>query len=209
MSDRSGFAGLVLSNKMSGGFVPIVAVGDYKSIATVSVGSGGQDTVTFSSIPATFKHLQIRAIHRVTGANAVGDVYMRVGNSTVDSGSNYSNHVLGGDGTSPAATGGGSRTSVMGYDFYNSIGAGGLANAFATGIIDILDYANTSKNKTMRFLEGREFNSNNNDGRVYLESGAWLSTSAINIITFYALTGTGEAANFVQYSHFALYGIKG
>jgi hypothetical protein len=32
----------------------------YESIETVTVGSGGSATVTFSSIPATYTHLQIK-----------------------------------------------------------------------------------------------------------------------------------------------------
>jgi hypothetical protein len=178
--------------------------GAYDALATVTL-SASASSVTFTGIPSEYKHLQIRGIHRTTGAYNVGDVYMRVNG---DSGSNYANHILVGDGTSAAAGGGGNRTSVMGYDYYNSIGATGLANAFATCIIDILDYANTSKYKTMRFLEGREFNSNNTDGRVYFESGLWMNTGAITSITFSALNGAGAAASLDTNTTFALFGVR-
>jgi hypothetical protein len=36
----------------------------YESIATVTVGGGGAATVAFTSIPATYTHLQIRGIGR-------------------------------------------------------------------------------------------------------------------------------------------------
>ena len=45
-------------------FVP----GAYESIASTTVGSGGVSTITFSSIPDTYKHLQIRYTARVTGS---------------------------------------------------------------------------------------------------------------------------------------------
>lgn len=180
--------------------------GAYDALATVTVPSGGASSISFVGIPSGYKHLQIRGIHRVAAnSDNVGDVYMRVNG---DSGSNYSNHLLVGDGTTPAATGGANRTSVMGYDYYNSVGNLGYANTFATCVIDLLDYANSSKYKTMRFLEGREMNSNNTDGRVYIESGLWMNTAPITSINFYALTGGGAASNFAQYSQFALYGIK-
>jgi hypothetical protein len=40
----------------------LAAVGDYESIATVSVGGGGAADVEFTSIPGTYTHLQIRAL---------------------------------------------------------------------------------------------------------------------------------------------------
>ena len=178
--------------------------GAYDSLATVTL-SATTASITFAGIPSGYKHLQIRGIHRTTGAYNVGDVYMRVNS---DTGSNYSTHALVGDGTSAGAAGGASRTSVMGYDYYNSIGANGLASAFAVCVIDILDYANTSKYKTMRFLEGREMNGNNTDGRVYFESGLWMNTAAINSITFSALNGAGGSASLDTNTTFALYGVK-
>jgi len=178
-------------------------------LGMVQVGSGGSSTVSFSSIPSTYKHLQIRAIHRVTGSHAVGNCFMRVGAGSIDTGNNYSNHTLVGNGTAAEAAGGGTRSSIMGFDYYNSIGATTASGIFSTCIIDILDYASTSKYKTVRFLMGREMNSGNTDSRVYFESGLWQSTSAISNIQFSALTGAGGSADFVQYSQFALYGIKG
>lgn len=184
--------------------------GDYQAIATATVDSGGASSITFSSIPSTFKHLQIRGIHRISTASFyTGDCFMRVGNGSIDSGANYANHQLYGDGSAAAANGGGSRTSVLGYGAYNSVGSLGYANTFATTIIDILDYQNTSKYKTMRFLSGREMNSNNTDGRMFLESGLWMNTAAIDTISLNALDGGGSASTFSQYSSFALFGIKG
>jgi hypothetical protein len=71
--------------------------------------------------------------------------------------------------------------------------------------LDILDYANTNKFKTIRGLSGW----NNNDtvdgnGSVRFISGLWRNTAAIT-----SLKIVPEAAvNFKQYSSFALYGVK-
>ena len=192
------------------GAAAAVDTGAMFPIGMVSVGSAGASTISFSSIPSTYKHLQIRGIHRVTGAYQVGNCFMRVGAGSIDTGNNYSNHTIVGDGsTAAAAGGGGTRSSMMGFDYYNSVGANATSGIFSTCIIDILDYANTSKYKTVRFLMGREMNSGNTDSRIYFESGLWQSTSAISNIQFTPLNGAGGSADFVQYSQFALYGIKG
>ena len=174
-------------------FVP----SSYESIATVTVGSGGAANVEFTSIPGTYTHLQIRGIARSLEANTGLDVpYVRFNS---DSGSNYSWHQLFGSGSSASADAGTS-TSFM---------RGGLitlnsepANIFGSLIIDILDYANTNKYKTIRSLSGGEYN--NTRGGIGLFSGSWRNTNAVTTITLQP-----SGANFAQYSQFALYGIKG
>jgi len=80
--------------------------------------------------------------------------------------------------------------------------AGSLAaNIYAVSVIDILDYANTSKNKTIRALDGMDANGS---GQVILNSGLWINTAAITSVTLQA-----SASSFTTASHFALYGIKG
>jgi hypothetical protein len=77
------------------------------------------------------------------------------------------------------------------------------ANIFSTFIIDILDYANNNKNKTVRYLGGYDANGS---GRMVFGSGLWLNTAAITSIT---LEGLEYTSNYNQYSSFALYGIVG
>ncbi len=72
---------------------------------------------------------------------------------------------------------------------------------YAAGGLDILDYADTNKYKTCRLLWGQDLNGG---GRVALQSANWQKTAAITQIDFSCATG-----NFMQYSQFALYGIKG
>ncbi len=168
--------------------------GAFESIATTIVGSGGTSTITFGSIPSTYKHLQIRMINRGTSTSAF-TILVRVNG---DTGSNYANHFLEGNGASAVAGGSASQTYI---NFYAQPKSDATANVFGAYIIDVLDYANTNKNKTFRHFGGYDANGS---GYVDLDSGLWMSNSAITSIEF-----TTGATSFAQYSHFALYGIKG
>ena len=174
--------------------------GDYESIASVTVGSGGSSSVTFSSIPSTYQHLQIRGIGRST-TSGIGTDYLQVQFNT-DTGSNYAWHDITGDGSAATASAGSTQSTIRTGLLPRS---SQLANSFGVAVIDILDYANTSKNKTLRSLCGMDYNTGTAPvGQINLRSGLWTSTSAITSIKLYS-----EANNLAQYSSFALYGIKG
>ena len=170
--------------------------GDYESIATVTVGSGGSSSISFSSIPSTYKHLQLRIIARQAGTSATGAFAGLRFNS--DAGNNYAVHELKGDGSSAGAA---NWTSIDMNYLQRVTSASQQSNNFGALVVDILDYANTNKYKTVRTLGGFD---DNGSGRVSLTSGLWQSTSAISTITLPTDTG-----NYQQYSHFALYGVKG
>ena len=171
----------------------------YEAIATTTVPSGGAATVTFSSIPSTYQHLQLRLMTRNTAANNYNSWFqMRVNG---DTGSNYSEHALAGNSSAATSYGQASNASV---DVFVNPGSDAASGIYGASIIDFLDYANTSKNKTIRILNGAEINVSTTRIGMQLCSAAWLNTSAITSITF-----TGANGNFDQYSSFALYGIKG
>ena len=181
----------------SNSITPTVAT-SYESIATVTLGSA-QATIEFTSIPSTFKHLQVRFIARNSGSNVNGYQALQYNNDTTN-GNYYFYHYLEGDGSSATAGAGGTNAlSLAG----RSAGANATANNFGVGVIDILDYANTNKNKVHRVLTGTD---NNGSGLVELSSGQWYSNSAITSIKF--LAGAG-GYNFASGTQFALYGIKG
>ena len=174
-------------------------LGSYESIQTVTVGSGGASSITFSSIPSTYKHLQIRAIGRDNRASSASNLYMQFNS---DSGANYTGHNFYGNGSAATAGfDGASQTSAsMMRVSTTTIGS----NIFSAGIIDILDYSNTNKYKTFRSLSGFDDNGVSG-GQVYFWSGLWMnSASAISTITITPVTTPIQ-----QYSSFALYGIKG
>lgn len=170
----------------------------FESIATVSVGSGGAADITFSSIPGTYTHLQIRGIARSNESGNSADSLRMIFNS--DTNANYSRHRLYGYDSVVYAGAGANTTYIQCLDYPYS---GATANAFGAGIIDILDYANTNKYKTIRSLAGDEMNAAVSSALSFY-SGSWRNTSAISTIKI--TTGSGS---FAQYSHFALYGIKG
>jgi hypothetical protein len=159
---------------------------DFYQIATTTLGSA-QSSITFSSIPQDYTHLQIRGISR----NVVATNFMQFNNDTA---SNYSSHYVLGDG---ATTISGVLNSTKMYAFFSTA----TANIFGVAVIDILDYANTNKYKTIRSLSGGD---ENGSGYAELLSGNWRNTAAITSIKL--STGSG---NLEQYSSFALYGIKG
>ena len=171
----------------------------YESIQTFTVGSGGQSAITFTSIPSTYKHLQVRAILRSTYSGGTDFLSMKFNSDSTAS--NYSVHRLSGNG-STASAGASPNDFYLPFD-YPAASTG--ASIYSALIIDILDYASTNKNKTSRILTGYD---TNGGGQVYLDSAAWYNSgTAINSIEFKDYTV--YAGNFAQYSSFALYGIKG
>ena len=178
------------------GFTSTVGVAtDYESIATVNVTSA-QTSINFTSIPSTYKHLQIRGI--LLNSSGTDNLSVRFNS---DTGANYSGHQLQGDGASASTTNQFNRVYVplMGLITNTSL------YPFVT-VIDILDYQSTNKNKTIRGLSGQDGNASGTatDWRIQLSSGAWYNSStAITSISILVPTYT-----IGQYSSFALYGIK-
>lgn len=171
----------------------------YESISSTLVGSGGQSTITFSSIPATYTHLQIRVHAQSNRATYSRDEWRLTFNG--DSGANYSWHGFYGNMTTASGTGGTSQNHILGQDI---LGANGF---WGNAIIDIHDYANTNKYKTVKFLGGLDTNNagvSGFNGAIDMYGGNWRSASAITSISFVPSSGT----LFSEYSRFSLYGIK-
>lgn len=174
---------------------PVILGGSYESIETVTVGSGGSSSISFSSIPSTYKHLQIRILARTNRSATVDPMNLRFNS---DSGSSYTHHAVYGDGASTAAEGLGTQTGIK---FYRAAGNTATSGIFGTAVVDILDYANTNKYKTVRYLGGID---QNGSGEIFLGSGLFFVTNAITTLTITPFVGT----SFSQYSSFALYGIN-
>jgi hypothetical protein len=169
----------------------------FASIATQTVTSGTASSITFSSIPQTYKHLQLRLLanNNDTGGSGVGNVRCSGFFNGDTTQTNYYNHYLYGDGYSAGAGAENTAKWIMSAT-RNSMIAPGIA------IADILDYTNTNKYKTARALWGWDNNDGNNSS-VRLLSGLWSNTSAITSITI-----TPESGAFKAYSSFALYGVN-
>lgn len=167
--------------------------GAYDALATVTL-STTASSVTFTGIPQGYKHLQVRAITRATQAAGGTDIRTTFNNDIL---ANYSWHHLYGNGVSASATSGTSATYIRSVNTVD----GSYTNIFQASIYDILDYASTSKVKTVRCLSGFDANG---DGHIKLLSGAWYNSSnAITSITFET-----PATTFAANTQFALYGVK-
>jgi len=166
-------------------------------LGMVQVGSGGSSSISFTSIPSTYKHLQIRGISRGT-SGSFDQIYAQINS---DTGANYANHALYGDGSSAGVLAGANNTS---FSIGANSGSTQSTGIFGAIVIDILDYANTNKFKTIRALSGAD---GNGSGYAWFASGLWRSTSAITSIKLERLV-SGSNNPFVQYTQFALYGIK-
>jgi len=168
--------------------------GAYDSLATVTL-SASASSITFAGIPSGYKHLQIRFIGRVDDANTADNIWIQFNGDTA---SNYSWHYLEGDGSGVATSGAANFGKLLAGRVSAASATSGI---FGAGCIDILDYANTNKYKTVKNLTGVD---RNGSGNVRMDSGNWRSTSAITSISI----TNGSATNFIANTQFALYGIK-
>ena len=174
----------------------ILPGGAMESIATVTVGSGGASSITFSDIPGGFQHLQVRLIARTNYASTDDLIKIKV---NTDTGANYAYHALSGNGATASANAFTSDTTAYAQ---RATGANATSSVFGSTIIDLLDYASTTKNKTMRGLGAWD---NNGSGTIYIYSNLWMNSSTA--ITALTLTSY-SASNFAQHTTAALYGIK-
>jgi hypothetical protein len=164
----------------------------YEPIATTTVGTA-TNTVSFSSISGSYTDL-IAVVS--AAASALSEIDIRMGNGSVDTGSNYSQTWLTGDGTSATSARDSNRNRMRLN--YNSLISTTLGND--VHIFQFMNYANTTTNKTVLYRGNSA--AYGTDASV----GLWRGTSAINVITFYAnVDGT---KTFSTGSIFTLYGIK-
>jgi hypothetical protein len=162
----------------------------YEPIATTTA-SGSASSITFTGISSAYTDLILIANGQVASA---ANMYLQFGNGSIDTGSNYSDTRLIGEGVgSPSSSRASGATYIRldGYAFWRTTYS-------ATNIIQIQNYANTTTYKTALVKSG------NGLGGADIVVGLWRSTSAINQIRF----GTIGGANISAGSTFTLYGIK-
>lgn len=166
----------------------------FEAIASTTLSSSAS-SITFSSIPGTYEHLQLRVYGKT---NTTGVTSLNMGlRLNSDTGTNYAWHIIYGDGSGTVVD---RQTSDTQYLFGN-FPSQDATNHFGVLITDIVDYASTNKNKTMRSLVGWE---NNGSGQSWFSSGLWINTAAVNSLTV-RLYGTGDLASGTVAS---LYGLR-
>ncbi len=193
---RSSIAAYTKYDSMLAGNTFTPTTFDYELLAT-TVLSSSQASVTFtlpSNAATEYKHLQIR----YTGRSNRVDTDSILGVTFNGATGTYRSHYLYGNGTSTVSA---DYSGVTIRTYAGLAGANLTAGTFASGVIDILDFASSSKNKTTRTLVGI---SHSSYPRVALLSGAWFSTAAITSITL-----TDEFSTMIAGSRFSIYGVKG
>jgi len=159
-------------------------------IAMATVNNTSTSTITFSSIPQTYKHLELRmSYNNLTGLD---NMKMILNGSTGPAWW----HLLYGDGSSAAGSNSNvSSSQIFGIQFGRSD-----THQYA-GVVSIPDYTSTTKNKTVKYYGGVD---NSSSGGVWVTSNIFTTTSAITSITL-----SPTAYNFTPGTIMSLYGIKG
>ncbi len=150
-----------------------------EAIETVYLENSSATSVIFSSIPATYEHLQLRISSHDLYAATYDWIYLRL---NTDNGANYSSHHMEGYSSSTAAGGETGKTYAR---LGTAVGSWSTVDAatYSPNVIDILDYANTNKNTTMTCLGGISQGATT----IRPSSSLWDSTAAVNRIEVYVL----------------------
>jgi len=163
----------------------------YDAIATTTA-SGSVSQIDFTGISGSYTDLILVMDYSYSTVPTTRYTLIRVGNGSIDTGSNYSYTTLSGSGSS-ASSGRVSNNTYL--DLGNATSATGQRS---TTILHFQNYSNTTTNKTILARQ--------NNSAIYTQAavGLWRSTSAINQIRIYDTA----SANFSSDSVFTLYGIK-
>jgi hypothetical protein len=171
----------------------------YEKIATNTLGSATA-TVTFSSISASYTDLVLVCSIQNTLTGDLDTRYnLRVGNGSIDTGSNYSNTFIIGTGVTAASSRNTGRAQIDGI--INTPTAN--SNEFALVKFDFLNYSNTTTYKTILYRDGKTQNTQEKGAGA--GTGIWRSTSAINTLSIF--TSGPSAGTFSVGSTFTIYGI--
>jgi hypothetical protein len=155
----------------------------YTPLATVTLGSTAA-TVTFSSIPATYRDLILVANYSISSGQSQIQL-----NS--DTGSNYSTVLMSG------STAGGAQSNSFTTTFFqiaNLVGEPTTTRNLLT--LQLMDYSATDKHKTGLIRS----NNAETGGAVQAQANRWANTAAITSFTIYNAT-------FLTGSTFSLYGV--
>jgi len=171
----------------------MAAQSTYTPIATYT-SSGSTAVFTFSSIPQTYTDLIISFYARDTFSINLHEVLIRLNG---DSGSNYSNTRLYGDGSSSYST---RNTNLTGYYPGPLPAASATAGVFGSQTLHFMNYSNTT---TYKSALARTASDLNGSGQSVLSVSMWRNTAAISSILMQNTDGT----NYVSGTTITLYGI--
>ena len=169
----------------------------YNLISTVTVGSGGAATISFSSIPATYTDLKVVASLRATGSRGEDAVLIRFNSDSTAA--NYTARTIRGNGSATSSEYLTSGFAGMYIGEFN--GGTSTANSFTSTEIYVPNYTSGNQ-KSISTDIAQE--ANQTLAYVHLIAGLWNGTAAVTTITF----TDHNANNFAEYSSASLYGIS-
>jgi hypothetical protein len=155
----------------------------YTPLATVTLGASAS-SVTFSSIPATYRDLRVV----INSSNTTGATYAVFFRLNSDTGSNYSDVRAIGDGSTAFSNGFTLTNGLLGWSSSGTLAA-------TTG--DFMDYSATDKHKTV-LARG-----NDSSGRVSMSALRWANTAAVTTLQLLS----ESPSSFTSGSTFSLFGI--
>ncbi len=196
------------SDAAAEGTADTYARGDHKHAMPANPGGGGAVTllstttlgssaasIDVSGISGSYKDLIVVAKLRGTASATVIDSWLRVGNGSVDTGSNYSDQ-----GSFQGSSGGSVLTDSGTKEYMGPAAAASMTSGYFSSLrIEIFDYAATS---TPRFIQGHHMAAWSSNRYISTLFGMWRNASAaIDIISFFP-----DSGNFLTGSRVYVYG---
>ena len=152
-------------------------------------------SVSFLSVTQSFTHLQLRCFFKSAYSVAEGGLYVTPLFSNVGGGSGRFHNVSGN---------GSSAQSSSASAYYTGVSSpvnSGTTSIFASAVIDILDYTNTNKYKTIRTVGGFDAN-----GAGIVGLGSMFRFDLLNAINGFVIDDSG-GGGWLAGTRFDLYGI--
>jgi hypothetical protein len=168
----------------------------FTKIQTITVGSGGQTTVSFTSIPQTYSHLKFLISTKDTTDTPTDGLLTKVNS---DTNANYSYKGMEGVHTTNTPT---FTSQLNTTSFQPSVIQPGTYTASVFGNLELNFYNYTS---SLYKITASDYVVENNAQSAVangFRAGLWSSSSAITSVLFTA------PVNYAQYSTFTLYGLK-
>jgi len=165
----------------------------YFKIASVTVGSAGSSTITFTSIPQTYTDLKLVWSLRSSRSSVTDPIRVSFNSSS----SSFTNKYLSGNSTTTVT---GSSAQYVG----EAVGNTATTSTFNNGELYIPNYTSANYKSASSNSVSENNASGTGDAVATIASTLWSNTAAITSITLSVDTGP----NFLQYSTARLYGIS-
>jgi hypothetical protein len=168
----------------------------FQSIETKTISGSSAASVEFTSVPSTYKNLQIRFMAKTVNGGVSSSAVRIEYNSDTTTANYYSGYWL-----SNGITFNTAQTAGPNYGFWIPNSGAVASSGFGYGVIDIFDYTNT--NKFTQSMSNSGY-ADSNYTQVHQSSQAWRNTTTPTTIRLTPYDG-----NIAVGSYFALYGIEG